>query len=304
MTRYSEPTPTPTLKMLLGDYPKTRPIRDGLIAPTLSKLDIADILLAQNGFKPLVRESAFDVAEAAIITLLQAIDNGRPYVLLPFVMNGNFHHGSILVNLASGVKSPKDLEGRRVGMRAYTQTTPTWVRGYLAEDYGVDLSKIQWVTFEDAHVAEYRDPPGVIRAEAGSKMQQMLLEGDLAAAFIAQDIDDPRVARLIDGPAAAAKAWYAKHQAVPINHMVAVRRELAEERPDVVAELFDLFVRSRDMAGGSTVKDGVNLQPAGLSQVRNALEIVLRYAYDQRLVSRPYSVDELFTPATAALGDQ
>jgi 4,5-dihydroxyphthalate decarboxylase len=300
MTRYSEPTPT--LKMLLGDYPKTRPIRDGLVAPTLCKLDIADILLAQNGFKPLVRESAFDVAEAAIVTLLQAIDNGRPYVLLPFVMNGNFHHGSVLVNVASGVQTPKDLEGRRVGMRAYTQTTPTWVRGYLAEDYGVDLSTIKWVTFEDAHVAEYRDPPGVIRAEAGSKMQDMLLKGDLAAAFIAQDIDDPRVARLIDGPAAAAKAWHAKHQAVPINHMVAVRRELAEERPDVVAELFDLFVQSRDMAGGSTVKDGVNLQPAGLSRVRNALEIVLRYAYDQRLVSRPYTVDELFTPATARLG--
>lgn len=117
------PDAIPTLKMLLGDYPKTRPIRDGLVAPTLSKLDIADILLAQNGFKPLVRESAFDVAEAAIVTLLQAIDNGRPYVLVPFVMNGAFHHGSILVNVASGVKTPKDLEGRRGGMRAYTRTS-------------------------------------------------------------------------------------------------------------------------------------------------------------------------------------
>lgn len=296
------PDAIPTLRMLLGDYPKTRPIRDGQVAPVLSRLDVDEILLAQNGFKPLVRESAFDVAEVAIITMLQAIDHGRPYVLLPFVMNGNFHHGSVLVNVASGITSPKDLEGRRVGMRAWTQTTPTWVRGYLAEDYGVDLSKVEWVTFEDAHVAEYRDPPGVSRAPAGSKMQDMLLQGELAAAFIAQPIDDSRVTRLIADPAAAAKAWYEKHDAVPINHMVAVRAELAEERPDVVNELFDLFVQSRALTGGATVKDGIDLQPVGLSRVRKALETVVRYAYDQRLVSRPYEVDELFSPDTAALG--
>jgi len=298
--RYAEAVPT--LKMLLGEYPKTKPIRDGAVAPKLSRLDIADIPVAQNGFKPLVRELAFDVAEVAIVTFLQAIDHGRPYALLPFVMNGNFHHGSVLVNVASGVKTPRDLEGRKVGMRSYTQTTPTWVRGYLGEDYGVDLSKVEWVTFEDAHVAEYKEPPGVTRAAAGKKMQDMLLEGELAAAFIAQAVDDPRVAPLIANPAAEAKAWYAKHQAVPINHMIAVRSELLEERPDVVRELFDVIVQSRLSTGGSTVKDGVDLQPVGLENMRNALDIVLRYAHDQKLVSRRFDVDELFTPLTAALG--
>lgn len=293
----------PRLKMLLGEYPKTKPIRDGAIAPKLSALDIADIPVAQNGFKPLVRELAFDVAEVAIVTYLQALAHGRPYALLPFVMNGNFHHGSVLVNVASGVKAPKDLEGRKVGMRSYTQTTPTWVRGYLAEDYGVDLSKIEWVTFEDAHVAEYKEPAGVTRAAAGAKMQQMLLKGELAAAFIAQGVDDPRVAPLIADPTAEAKAWHAKHRAVPINHMIAVRSELLEERPDIVRELFDVLVQSRVSTGGSTIKDGIDLQPVGLSRLRNALEIVLRYAYDQKLVSRRFSVDELFTPVTAALGE-
>lgn len=297
---YTEPTPT--LKMLLGEYPKTQPIRTGAVAPKRSRLDIADIPVAQNGFKPLVRELAFDVAEVAIVTYLQAIDHGRPYALLPFVMNGNFHHGSVLLSVASGVSSPKDLEGRKVGMRSYTQTTPTWVRGYLAEDYGVDLSKVEWVTFEDAHVAEYKEPPGVTRAPAGAKMQQMLLDGELAAAFIAQGIDDSRVASLIANPAAEAKAWHAKHNAVPINHMVAVRRELLEERPDIVRELFDVLVESRVSTGGSTIKDGVDLQPVGLAKLSNALEVVLRYAYDQRLVSRRFTVDELFTPVTAALG--
>jgi 4,5-dihydroxyphthalate decarboxylase len=299
--RYAEGTPT--LKMLLGEYPKTQPIRDGKVAPTLSRLEIADIPIAQNGFKPLVRELAFDVAEIAIITYLQALDHGKPYALLPFVMNGNFHHGSVLVNVASGVSSPKDLEGRKVGMRSYTQTTPTWVRGYLAEDYGVDLSKVEWVTFEDAHLAEYKEPAGVTRAPKGAKIQDMLLDGELAAAFIAQGIADARVAPLIANPAAEAKAWYSKHNAVPINHMVTVRRELLEERPDIVREVFDVLVESRKSTGGSTVNDGVDLQPVGLSRLGAALEIVLRYAYDQKLVSRRFSVEELFTPDTATLGE-
>jgi 4,5-dihydroxyphthalate decarboxylase len=217
-------------------------------------------------------------------------------------MNGQFHHGSIQVNVASGVKTPKDLEGRKVGVRSYTQTTPTWVRGYLAEDYGVDLSNIEWVTFEGPHVAEYKEPPEVTRAPAGAKMQDMLLEGELAAAFIAQPIDDPRVAPLIKDPAGEARAWNAKRHAVPINHMITVRTELLEERPDIVRELFDVLARSRADTGGSTVKDGIDLQPVGLARVRTALEIVLRYVYDQKLVSRRFTVDELFTPVTAALG--
>lgn len=294
---------TPTLKMLLGDYPKTRPIRDGVIAPKLSRFEIADIPVAQNGFKPLVRELAFDVAEVAIVTFLQAIDHGRPYALLPFVMNGAFHHGSILTNTSSRISSPKDLEGRRVGMRSFSQTTPTWVRGFLAEDYGVDLSKVKWVTFEEAHVPEVSDPPGVERAPKGAKLQDMLLAGELDAALIAQAVDDARAAPLIPDPAAAARAWYAKHKAVPINHMVAVRRELLEERPDIVREVFDVLMQSRIATGGVTVKDGIEMQAAGLSKVRNALEIALRYAYDQRLVSRRFEVDALFGPVTAGLGE-
>ena len=297
---YAEPVPT--LKMLLGDYPKTRPIRDGAVAPRLFTLDIADIPVAQNGFKPLVRQNAFDVSEVAIITGLQAIDNGKPYALLPFVMNGAFHHGSVLYNVASGVRAPKDLEGRKIGMRAYTQTTPTWVRGFLAEDYGVDLSTIRWVTFEDAHVAEYVEPSNCERAPAGAKLQDMLINGEIAAAFIAQAVDDPRVAPLIPNPAEAAKAWHAKHQAVPINHMFCVRKELIEERPDIVAEVFDLLIQSRTASGGGGLKDGIDLQPYGLAKVANALEIVLRYAYDQKLVSKRYDIEDLFGPVTAALG--
>ncbi len=300
--RYTDAVPT--LKALFGDYPKTRPIWDGAVTTRLAKLEVADIPQATAGFKPLVRELAFDVAEVAIVTGLQAIDNGKPYSFLPFVMNGGFHHGSLMVNVASGVTSPKDLEGKRVGMRSWTQTTPTWVRGFLAEDFGVDLSKIRWMTFEDAHVAEFKDPPGVERAAAGGKLQQMLIDGEIDAALISGMEETDQVKRLVRDPAAAARAWSAEHQAVPINHMVAVRNELIAERPDIVRELFDVLLEARAVSGGSTFKDGIDMQPVGLAAVRNAVEIGTRYAYDQRLVSRKYEIDELFGPVTAALGGQ
>lgn len=290
------------LKTLLGDYPKTKLLREGQLASDLVELDVADIPVAQNGFKPLVREQAFDFAEVAIMTFLIARDHGKPYSLLPFVMNGNFHHGSLYYNAGLGEIGPKDLEGRKVGLRSYTQTTPTWVRGYLADDYGVDLGKITWVTFEDAHVAEYQEPAGVIRAPKGAKLADMLLEGEIDAAMIGANApEDERVRPLIPDAPAAACAWHERHRAVPINHMVVVRNSVIAERPDVVRELFRLLVESRELSGGSTVKDGVDMQPVGLENIRNSLELATEYAFSQGLIRRKVTVDELFDEVTAPL---
>lgn len=106
-----------TLKALVGDYPKTRALRDKAIPSDLVDLDIAEIAQAPKGFKPMVRQLAFDVAEVSIVTFLQAKAAGKPYALLPYVVNGKFHHDSLLVNARAGIESPKDLEGKRIGMR-------------------------------------------------------------------------------------------------------------------------------------------------------------------------------------------
>jgi 4,5-dihydroxyphthalate decarboxylase len=294
--------PKPTLKVLLGEYPKTRAIRDGAVGTELATLDIADIPVAQNGFKALMNDLAFDFAEVAIVTYLVGRDHGKPYALLPFVMNGGFHHGSLYVNVAKGPLKPKDLEGRRIALRSYSQTTPTWVRGILSDEYGVDLDKITWVTFEDGHVAGFRDPPNCVRAPAGAKLTDMLLNGEVDAAMLGQGApDDPRIAPLIPDAKAAALAWYDRHKAVPINHMMVVRNELLAERPDIVRDLFRMVVEARAAGGGAKMLDGVDLQPIGLDNLRNALALAADYAYRQRLIRKPVSVDELFDDVTAHL---
>jgi 4,5-dihydroxyphthalate decarboxylase len=292
----------PTLKTLLGDYPKTRAIRDGVITPELSVLDIDPILEATKGFKRLVRGLEFDFAEVAIMTFLIGRDYGKPYALMPFVMNGNFHHGSIWYDSERGPRSPKDVEGARVGLRSYTQTTPTWVRGILANEYGVDLSGVTWVTFEDAHVEEYQEPSNVQRAPEGQKLAQMLLDGEIDFAMLGSGAqENPRLTRLIPGPAEAAKAWNAKTGVVPINHMMVVRDELLAERPDVVRELFGLLVKAREISGGPQVKDGINMQPVGLEQMRPALQMSVDFALQQKLIRSPVNIDDLFTDVTAGL---
>ncbi len=144
---------------------------------------------------------------------------------------------------------PSDLNGKRVGVRAFTVTTGTWVRGILASDYGVDLNKVEWITFEDPHVAEYHDPDIVRRAPPGKELVQMLLDGEIDAAIVGDKLPDPRLKHLIPDAEAAAQKWAERHHGVPINHMLVVRTELSRSRPDVVRDVFRQFQDSKRAAG-------------------------------------------------------
>ena len=155
-----------TLKTHLAEYPVTHALRAGEIKSDLVTLDFVGPKQAYEGFKPMVRESAYDASELAIVTFLQAKAFGKPFVALPAFVLGRFQHNLIGYNAGKGELAPKDLEGKRVGVRAYTQTTGVWLRGILQHEYGVDLGKVKFVTFEDPHVTEYNDPPGVERAGA------------------------------------------------------------------------------------------------------------------------------------------
>lgn len=304
MNRYS-PTGRLVLPTLLGEYPKTSAIRDGRVTSPLVTLDIADIAKAQNGFKPLVRELRFDVAEVAIVTYLQARALGKPYVLLPIVINGAFHHGSLIVRAEGPIKSPRDLAGGRIGMRMYSQTTPTWVRGFLQNDYGLDLSAISWITFEDPHVSESHDPANAIRVDGSKSLIDLLIEGEVDAVMMGQGVpDDPRLARLFPDPAAAAREWQAANAgAVPINHMMCVREELAQERPEVVADIFRMLLEARGLMDPPMVEVQAAQQPYGLSRLHEALDRAIRYAHQQELTSRRLGLEEVFAPSTLGLGD-
>src|SRR6201996_8360061 len=229
-------TTKPKLLTMMGNYPNTQALKSGAVRSELVDFDFVDVKVANNQFKQVVREAKYDVAELAIATYLQAKAFGKPYVLLPAVLVSRGQHHTIAYNAERGTLKPSDLNGKRVGVRAYTVTTATWVRGLLASEYGVDLDSIEWITFEDPHVAEYRDPPSVKRAPAGKELAQMLLDGEIDAAVGGDKLPDPRLKHLIPDHEAATQRWAQKNGGIQINHMVVVRTELSKSRPDVVAE--------------------------------------------------------------------
>jgi 4,5-dihydroxyphthalate decarboxylase len=286
---------------LLGAYPVAMALRNGDIKSDLVELDFADVKVSNTAFKPLVREARFDLAEIAIVTFLQAKAYNKPYVLIPATVVGRGQHHTIAYNPERGALKASDLTGKRVGVRAYTQTTGAWVRGYLADDYGVDPLKVKWVTFEDPHVAEYTDPEFVTRASADKNLTQMLLDGEIDAAIVGDKIPDPRLKPLIPDADAVARTWAETHGGVPINHMMVVRESISKSRTDLVKEVYRLLKESRSKA--PPAPDNGLLDPLrfGVEATRRSLELIIDYSFRQKLIPRKFSVDELFDDVTRAL---
>jgi 4,5-dihydroxyphthalate decarboxylase len=278
------------LRTLLGDHPGTTALKSGSIISDLVEFDFAQYSPTNKGFKPMVREAAFDVSEMAIVTYLMAKSFGKPMVLLPDVVLARFQHGHALYNAKAGKLTPADLNGKRVGIRSFTTTTGAWLRGILANDYGADLDSIDWVTFEDAHVAEFIDTTK--RAPAGKQIIQMLIEGELDA-VLGEKSDHPDLRPLFADVAAEEKAWSAKHLTVPINHMVVVSRTLSEQHPDVVREIHRMLAESAAASSTAPRFDRDEMQ--------RSLERIVDYSAQQRLIPRAFSVDELFDDVTRAL---
>ncbi|MGM4927301.1 ABC transporter substrate-binding protein [Tardiphaga sp. 619_E2_N8_5] len=279
------------LRILLGDHPHTAALKSGAIISDLVELDFADYKPTNKGFKPMVRDGAFDVAEMAIVTYLMARSYDKPMVLLPSVMMARHQFGFAVTSPGAGIAGPKDLEGKRVGIRSFTTTTGAWLRGMLANDYGVNLDAIEWITFEDPHVAEYVD--STTRAPAGKAIMQMLFDGELDA-VLGEKSDDPRVAQLFPDVAAAEKAWLARHGVVPINHMVVVSKQLSDTRPDVVREVHRMLEASRAAAAGKSLSFDADA-------MNRSLALIADYSAQQGLIPRRFSVDELFDDVTRAL---
>jgi 4,5-dihydroxyphthalate decarboxylase len=287
--------------MLLGDYPLTQALKKGDVKSSSVHLDFADVKTVSTAFKRVVRNLEFDCSELAVVTFLMAKAYGKPLSLLPSVVMARFQHPHIVYNMERGPLSPADLAGRRVGTRSYTVTTSTWLRGILADDYGVDLDRVKWVTFEEAHVAEFRDPPSVERAPEGKELTAMLLDGEIDAAILPAVPTDPRLKPLIPDPAAAAEAWRKKYGAIQVNHMVVVKESLSKSQPETVREIYRLLERSKKAA--KLPKAGeLDTNPFGLEANRRNLEVVIDTVYRQGMIPRRFAVDELFDDVTRKLG--
>ena len=290
-----------TLTTMLGNYPVTAALKKGDVRSDLVDFDFVEVRLANQMFKPLVRDAKFDLGELAIVTFLQAKAYGKPYVLLPAVIVGRGQHHTIAYNPERGHLDPAELEGKRVGVRAYTVTTGVWVRGILREQYGIDEKKVHWVTFEDPHVAEFRDPPGIERAAPGKTLPQMLLDGELDAGIVGDNMPDPRLKYLIPHVEEAARQFALSHGGVPINHLVVMRQSIAQARPDVVAEVFRLLHESKltaKLPDTGTVLDPLRF---GVEPNRRALDVIIGYAFEQGMIPRRFAVDELFDDVTRHL---
>lgn len=289
-----------TLFSLLGHHAGTEALRAGRVSSPLVVFDYADVKVPNTQFKAMMRGQRYDFGELAIATFLQGYEHKKPYMLLPATILGRNQHHTIFYNADRGSLAPSDLSGRRVGVRAYTQTTGAWVRGFLAEDYGVDLQSVTWVTCEDPHVAEYIEPSNVERAPEGKNLKQMLLAGEIDAAILGDVAEEGPLRHLIPDPEAEGRRWARTHGGVPINHIAVIRQSIAQSHPDVVREVFRLLRDSRAAASLPTgADDPVRI---GANAQRQSLEQMVAYAFEQRLISRRFPLEELFADALRILG--
>jgi ABC-type nitrate/sulfonate/bicarbonate transport system substrate-binding protein len=294
-----------------------RALKDGTVTPRGVVLEFEEVDVLVHAFRRMVRELAYDVCEMALTTYLCAREHGKRFTALPVFLVRRLHHDAIVYNTRSGIGAPKDLEGRRVGInRGYTVTAGVWARSILADEYGVDLSRVTWATSGDEHVAEYRPPDNVVPLPTGADLADMVATGELAAA-VNIDVDHPDVAPLIPDPTEAGFEALRLRGFYPINHLVVVRDELLAAHPDLAANLFEAFADAKrryverlttDAIEDPTSTDTVHKRvmeitgrdplPYGIEPNRAVLEALIRHAVDQRILARPVAVESLFPETT------
>jgi 4,5-dihydroxyphthalate decarboxylase len=303
----STPTQPLRLKTALKTYPHTQALKAGELTDPAVELLFEDVEPIHRAFAPMARRQAYDVSELAIVTYLQAKAYGKPVVLLPTVVAARFQQGCIIYNAERGKLDVGSLAGKKVGVRAYSQTTGMWVRAILGQTYGVPLEQIEWVTIEGAHLEEYADPAFVRRAAPGKQLLPMLRAGEIDAAILGNDLpDEPEFKPLIDNAAAADREWYTLHRYVPINHVVVVTQALADSNPQAVRAVYDLLSRGKALAAAENAAENANKPDKllfGYDALRGPLEETLAFCEQQRLLPRKLTVDEIFADSLDILGD-
>jgi len=296
-----------------------RALKDGTVKPRSFAFHFEEVDPLIAAFRRMVRGNEFDICEMAITTYICAKAHRKPMTALPVFLVRAFHHGAILVNSRAGIRTPKDLEGKKVGVnRGYTVTTGVWARSILQDEHGVDLSKVTWVLSGDEHVAEYRAPANVVPIEKGKHIGDMLASGELVAA-IGVDLNAPDVKPLIPNALEAGLASLRQRGHYPINHTVVIKDELIAEHPDLAADVFDAFVRAKrqyveELKAGRIQKptevDVVHRRimeitgdplPYGVAPNRKVLDELIRHALTQGIITKGVAPEELFAPATRAL---
>ena len=285
-----------TLKSALADYPHVMALKNGAVRSDSVSFAWETVNPITRAFRRMVRTGDFDLCEIALTTLAQARAFGKALTALPIVVFRGFHHAALVCPIDSPLRGPEDLVGKRVGVRAYSQTTGVWLRGILLDSYGVDHRSITWVTEEDAHVLEYRDPPNVVRIAQGQDLKAMLLSGEIDAGIALAGLDASRVRTVIPDADEAAAVWYHQTGAYPVNHVVCVQTPFVAGHGAELTRLFgEAKAAAREPGAEARYAPLVgDPLPYGLEANRTGIEYFLRHAAEQGLVSRVYAPEELF----------
>lgn len=310
------------LRVAIGAYEHTRALLDRTVATPGAELQFVAVDPMIAAYRRMVRELAYDVCELAPTTYLIAREAGVPLVALPVFLMRRFHHADILCRRGSGIDSPGDLEGRDVGVRAYSVTTGVWVRGLLAQEYGVDHRRIRWLVDDDEHVTSLRLPGNVERLAAGDSLAAAFSDGRIQAAFGGRagigrsgapragwTAARPEVDHypLFEDADAEDERSYRSTGVYPLHGLVCVRQELIERAPWLAQVLMAAFEESKRLAlanlgeGGTLAHQrallGSDPLPYGIAANRTTLEALVDFSLDQGLTTRRVALTDLFVPA-------
>lgn len=298
------------LTLALGEYPHVTAVETGEAAVSGYTVESIEVRPIIAGYRRMIRDLEFDVCELAPVSYLMAKEAGVPITAIPVFINRRFHHGDLQCAPGSGVSVPKDLEGRRIGVRAYSVSTGVWGRGVLSEDYGVDLGAVTWVVDDDDHV-EGHVPPNAERVTDGRSLGQMLQAGDLAAAFTG-NAGTGRAGNPTAGWEAATASqetyplfpdhdvierdWYLRTGIYPLHSVIVVRDELVAADPDLPTKLYSAFAEAKRLhaaadpdwtamprLGKQAAKIGSDPIPYGVKSNHRSIEALQRFAHDQGL---------------------
>lgn len=269
------------LNVAIGNYPHTRLLKERLTSS--ADFNFVDVSPITKAFAQMVRQGSYDISEMALVTFLQAKAFGKPLVLIPAAVAARSQEVS-LIRLAKNdsIKGPADLKGKRVGVRAYSQTTGAWLRGILAEDFGIAPESVRWTTFEDPHVAEYSDPPFATRAKAGSALLDMLRAGELDAVIVGNEKPtDPDLADVYPNAEEAGRQFARKHGFVPVNHIIVAKQSVVDQQGDALMEFWAAVKAAwKDCPESRTL-------PLGRREIEPSVALALKYISAQQMLPRP-----------------
>jgi 4,5-dihydroxyphthalate decarboxylase len=324
------PTHTPLqLKIAIADYGHTAALKDGRVIIKGVNPDFVKVDPIIAAFRRMVRNVEFDVCELASTTYFIARAFGAPFKALPLFLMRRFHHKGIVCREDARIKTPKDLEGKKVGVRAYSVTTGVWTRGILTNEYGLDTSKVTWVVDDEEHVTQLHLPPNVVHVPAGQSLVSMMASGEIQAGFTARagigregppkagwegsDKPVPQVYHdLIRDTARLEAEWFRRTGVYPLHGLLVVKDQLLVDHPWLAKSLYAAFTeakvlyleRLRSGTANSSSEDkryldlidvvGEDPLPYGIKANLPSIETLIDYAVQQRLIPQRLPVEELF----------